>query len=212
MAAKKLADLRELVESDLVDAGNVTWSTAELDRAIRQALQRYSLVRPWQAIATINAADGREYSLAALTGLIDVEAVWWPYDAADTDALPAWCDFELWNNNTVLFLKSAECPAADAHPLRVFYTRMHTIKDLDGAATSTYFEEDEEMLVLGAVAYAAVQQARYTVDAVNASARTPEHFMSWARARMDEFEAALVRLAWRVNRHRDNRVPVLVQV
>lgn len=212
MAVKKLADLRDLVESDLVDASNLTWSTGELDRAIRQALWRYSQVRPLQAIATIDAADGREYDLTSLTGLIDVEGVWWPYDSTDTDALPVWCDFELWANNTKLFLKSADAPCAGDDPLRVFYTQAHTIKDLDGATSSTYFEEDEEVLVLGAVAYAAVQQARYTVDAVNASSKVPEDFIKWAQARMAEFEMALMRVGWRVKRHRDARVPVPVRV
>lgn len=212
MAAKKLADLRDLVESDLVDASNLTWSTTELDRAIRQALVRYSFVRPLQAVTTIDAVDGREYDLTDLTGLIDVEAVWWPYDAVDTAALPVWCQFELWQNNTVLFLKSADCPSVGDKPLRVFYTCAHTIKDLDGASSSTYFEADEEILVLGAVAYAAVQQGRYTLDAVNVSARVPDHFMAWAKARMEEFERELARLARRAQRHRDSRVPMLVRV
>ena len=40
MAVKTLAQLRDLVEGDLTDAGNATWSTAEIDRVVAAVLSR----------------------------------------------------------------------------------------------------------------------------------------------------------------------------
>lgn len=211
MAVKSLTQLRDLVEADLTDSSNSTWSTAEIDRAIRRALFRYSEVRPMEAVTTLTAAHSREYT-HAISGLLGVRRVWWPYDSSDPDALPTWVDFELWDDNTILYLKVDECPQVGDDPLRVFYTKQHTLNGLDSATVSTYYEEDEEVLVLGATAFAAMQRVRYTIDAVNATAEVPANFKAWANARMKEFEDELKRIGRKVVRNWDNRVAMLVDV
>jgi hypothetical protein len=205
---KALADFRELVEADLTDASNSTWSTTELDRAIRKALYRYSEVRPQQAIGTLTAAASREYALSTLTGLIGVERVWWPYDSTDPEYPPQWQDFELWDDRTTLFLKSENCPAVGDDPLRVFYTKVQAIQNLDSAAASTYPDEDEEVLVLGATAFAAIQRSRYVVDAVNPSAYTPDLWVRWGQDRLKMFERELERIAQRLLANSDARVAI----
>ena len=212
MAAKALTALRDLVEVDLTDAGNATWSTAEIDRAIRRALFRYSEVRPQQVIATLTAAASREYSLATLTGLVDVQRVWFPYLSTDPVHPPNWVEFELWDDKTVLYLDVADCPAVGDDPLRVFYTKLHTLNGLDTETASTYYVEDEEVLVLGSTAFAAVQRARYVVDTVNPSVETPDNWVAWGKARMREFESELERVGRKVSRHFDSRVAVDVEI
>lgn len=206
---KTLTELRALVASDLADAGNALWSTDELDRAIRKALYAYSWVRPREAEATIEAADGREYDLTGLAGLMDVQRVWWPYEAGEE---PRWQPFEVWGNGRVLFLRSAEQPKTGDGPLRVFYGAVQTMGGLDGAAESTYPDEDEETLVLGATAYAAVQRARYVVENVNPSADTPDDWAEWGRARLREFERALWEIARVGNTARGAWVTVELEV
>ena len=212
MAVKTLAELRDLVEADLTDAGNATWSTAEIDRGIRRALFRYSEVRPQQVIASLDAAASREYSLATLTGLVDVQRVWFPYDSTDPVHHPKFIEFELWDDKTVLYLDVADCPAVGDDPLRVFYTKAHTLNGLDSAASSTYYVEDEEVLVLGATAFAAVQRTRYVVDTVNPSVETPGNWKAWGTARMREFESELERVGRKVSRHFDSRVSVDLEI
>jgi len=208
MAVLPLADLINYVEADLTDITNLTWSTTELTRALRKALYRYSQVRPQQAIGTLTAAASREYALTTLTGLIDVERVWWPYLSTAPDYPPKWQDFEMWDDRTILFLKSENCPAVGDNPLRVYYTKLHAIKDLDAAAAGTYPLEDEEVLILGGAAYAAVQRTRYVVDTVNPSVQTPEAWSQWAQKRMADFEHELKRVATRLERYNDSRIPV----
>lgn len=212
MAAKTLAALRDVVEADLTDASNATWSTDEIDRAIRRALFRYSEVRPQQVIGTLDAAASREYSLSTLTGLVDVQRVWFPYDSTDPVHPPAFVEFELWDDNTVLYLDVDDCPAVGDDPLRVFYTKAHTLNGLDSESSSTYFVEDEEVLVLGATAFAAVQRTRYVVDTVNPSVETPDNWKLWGNARMREFESELERVGRKVSRHFDSRVGVDLEI
>ena len=212
MAAKTLAQLRDLVEGDLTDAGNATWSTDEIDRGIRRALFRYSEVRPQQVIGTLTAAASREYSLATLTGLVDVQRVWYPYLSTDPVYPPAFVEFELWDDKTVLFIHTEDCPAVGDDPLRVFYTKAHTLNGLDSETTSTYYVEDEEVLVLGATAFAAIQRTRYVVDTVNPSVETPGNWKAWGTARMREFEQELKRVGLKVSRHFDSRVAMDLDV
>lgn len=208
MARKVLADFRNLVEVDLTDAGNVTWSTDEIDRAIRRALFRYSDVRSQQAVATIAAAASREYSTSTLTGMLDVQKVWFPYKAADPVYPPNWVDFELWDDRSILYLKVDECPVVADDPLRVYYTLAHTIEGLDAAAAGTYHEADEELIVLGSTAFAAVQRTRYVVDTVNPSVATPDNWKLWGNARLREFEDGLKELRRRQVAAMDSRVGV----
>ena len=212
MAAKTLTQLRDVVEADLTDAGNATWSTAEIDRAIRRALFRYSEVRPLEVIGTLTAAASREYSLTTLTGLLDVQKVWFPYDSTDPEYPPRWCEFELWDDKGVLFLKSVDCPAVGNDPLRVFYTVAHTLNGLDSAAVSTYFVEDEELLVTGSTAFAAIQRSRYVVDTVNPSSETPKQWRTWGNDRLREFDDGLAQLARRLLRYSDARVGVELEI
>ena len=60
--------------------------------------------------------------------------MWWPYDSESPELPPVWVDFELWNNRTVLYLKSDQQPNMPCDPpLRVFYTKAHTLNGMDGA-------------------------------------------------------------------------------
>ena len=212
MAAKTLAELRDEVEADLTDASNATWSTDEVDRAIRRALFRYSEVRPQQVIGSLDAAASREYSLSTLTGLVDVQRVWFPYDSTDPAYPPNWIEFELWDDKSVLYLDVEDCPAVGDDPLRVFYTKLHTLDGLDSEESSSYYVEDEEVLILGATAFAAVQRERYVVDTVNPSVETPDNWRAWGKARMREFEQELKRVGWKVSRHFDSRVAVDLEI
>jgi len=201
-----LAALRDLVEMDLDDAGNATWSTGEVDRSIKRALVEYSRVSPQRAVGTVLlAADGREISLASLTGLTAVVRAWHPYTSTDPEDPPEWRRWELWGT-TLYILDGAEPVSGDS--VRVYYHKGHTIKDLDAAASTTVPGEDEEVIVLGAGAYAAMQKARGSVGAAGVSTETPEHWLRWAVGRMDAFYSALGDVRLRELRRIDKRVPL----
>jgi len=201
-----LADLRDLVELDLDDSGNAIWSTDDIDRAIKRALVQYGEVNPQQVVGTIAlAADGREISLATLTGLSRVVKVWYPYTSTDPEDPPSWVRWETWAGT--LYVASGAEPA-NGDTVRVYYHKPHTIEDLDAAAATTVAAQDEEVIVLGAGAYAALQQGRSAVGAAGVSTKTPEHWMRWGLNRMDAFYDALRAVRTRELRKIDKRVPM----
>jgi hypothetical protein len=155
-SAETLATLRDRVELMLQDSSNARWATADLDEAIQEAVWQYSRQQPNAAIGTITlAAAGREVSLTTLTGLIRVLQVWWDYDSGTPDHPPHFRQFEVWPGS-LLYINDPTQPAKD-DVVRVWYTKVHTLKDLASAAATTIPADDITYIIIGA-AYFAVQQ------------------------------------------------------
>lgn len=159
-----LTTLRDRVENLLLDTSNVVWATGILDEAIALALEEYSRARPLLAVGTVTpTASTREVSLSALTGLIGVVRVWWPYTAATPEYPPCWVTWAVfWNAGTpTLFLNGISPDGTKV--ARVFYSKLHTLNGLASAVATTYPASDDGMLVIGAAGYACLSRA---VDAV----------------------------------------------
>lgn len=164
-----LSNLRTRTRALLVDAGALVWDDAALDAALRLALSEYTRasllpqarVRAHSALATLAPAVGeRTLSLAALTGLIDVISVWFPYTASDPEYPARHIPFELvWDHDEpVLYLDTPQEPdGVDA--ARLVYRLAHTLDGLDAATETTFDATDEELIVLGAAGYACIERS-----------------------------------------------------
>lgn len=181
-----LTELRDRVRLDLrdTDPANRRWSDAALDRHIQRALRELSLAIPDEATAQLTTAPGsRDLSLAGLGGLIAVDAVEYPTDRYP----PVYAPFS--RRGSVLTLLVEAAPQG-AEPVRVFYARVHTLD----AAGSTLPPQFEELLATGAAAYAALEQAAFAVNRVNAGG--PEvwrQFQAWGNQRLAAFTQGLAR-------------------
>jgi len=157
-SSSNLATIRDRVEARLQDSTNTRWTTADLDEAIRTALEQYSKYKPDHALGTVAvSAAGREVDISSLTDLIRVEKVWWDYDSSDPSYPPNYRQFDVWPGD-ILFIDDREEPAA-GDTVRVWYTKMHTIEDLDSAAATTLPADDEGTIVTGACHFAAQARA-----------------------------------------------------
>lgn len=157
-SSKTLAEIRDRVELTLQDAGNVIWSTADIDEAIQQALGQYSRDNPHHKIGTITVSTaGREHSLSTLTGIMRVEKVWWDYDSSAPGYPPNWRQFAVWPG-AVLYIDDDDAPEVD-DVIRVWYTLNQTINGLDGASETTVPDEDIDFLIMGAAEFAAQERA-----------------------------------------------------
>jgi hypothetical protein len=195
------------VAADLGDAGGDIWSADELARAIRRALRDYSAACPRRQETTLTLqAAGREVDLSGVAGLAGVERVWYPYDDAAPDWPARWPRFEVWPGPTLRLLVDEE-PAAGAK-LRLFYWTLHALDGLDGATVTSLPAADEDVVALGAAAYAALEKARAAVGAVNVAGRTPEQWASWGEGRLVEFEDRLVEIACRRSLDESAAVPM----
>ena len=201
-----LAELRDLVEADLDDAGNAVWTTDEIDRGIQKALREYSQVRPQQVIGTITvAAASREVSITTLTGLTRIVRVWHPYTAASPEDPPEWRRWELWL--TTLYILDGDTPAI-SDVVRVYYNKPQEIEDLESAVATTVPAEDEETVIVGAGAYAATEKARGSVGEAGVSTDTPQHWLKWAEAQTAAFKHQLESIRRRESLKIDKRVPI----
>lgn len=195
-----LAQLETRISARLVDASNVIYSTATIDEALRSALSDYSTVLPLGSETYITLpGTGREIALDALTGLIAVLDVWWPYNP-DTEVWPPnmVAGFRVyWDDaRPVLLLasKNANQPQIN-DSLRLWYTKPHTISSLDSAATTTVFPNHESMLVTGACAYCAASEHMDQIGTVRVDPAEVPALQAWAAARMAEWQTWLARMA-----------------
>jgi len=107
----------------------------------------------------------------------------------------------------VLYLEVEAPPAGDGtDDLRLFYTAPHAIQGLDGASATTLDAQGEELVVLGATAYAAMQLAQSLMGTVTVSGWTPRQFQDWATARVKAFEVGLEQVRRRAIMAQESRV------
>lgn len=162
-----LITLRDRVEARLQDASNAKWSADDLDEAIRTALEQYSKYNPAHAIGTVElSAAGREIDISSLSDALQIEKVWWSYDSSDPAYPPEFRQFEVWPGD-VLYIDDREEPAVD-DVVRIWYTKMHTIEDLDSATATTIPADDEGTIVTGACHFAAHSRALELAEQVTA--------------------------------------------
>ncbi len=164
-----LTTLRSRVRSMLGDLGAHDWSNDRLDTGIRLALEEYSRagmmenagVQGREIVTTTKPAAGvREIDLSSLSpAVLQVDHIWYPYDATIKSATPIWVSFDFWmdDGKPTVFLNSA---VGDGIAVaRLFYRTMHTLNGLDAASASTFSAKDDGLLTLGAAGHACAQRA-----------------------------------------------------
>lgn len=183
-----LAQLEAQVAALLMDSGNAIFSTSVIDAALRMALSEYSDAAPlaMETVLTL-PGDGREIALSSLSGLVNVTEAWWPFDSDATSE--TWPPnrvrgFRLWwdDASPVLFL-DLDDGASGVHSsepqgddeIRIWYTKPHTIQNLDSASTTTVGEH-ESLIVRGAAGLACLGRAADVNEtAVNMAVSTPNY-------------------------------------
>jgi len=180
-----LSDMRTLVRRDLKDedASNYRWQDNEIDRAIARAVAELSRYIPREMKATIATTDGsREIALTTLTDRVSVDRVEFPVGETPRS-------FQRFNvySETITLIGDVE---GDGNNCYVYWGKVHT---LDGS-TSTIPSYLEDVLALGATAYAVLAQTQYRVDvAGHGGEQADRDYQSWGAAMLKEFKAQLKR-------------------
>jgi len=204
---KALADIRDRVEAFLMDSGNAIWDTATIDEGITQVLDEYSAVFPLSLETVITLpGDGREIALNALTGLIEVTQVWWPYDSdASSETWPpnkvrGW---RLWwdDATAVLFVDiiDGSQPQTDDE-MRIWYVYPQTIQDLDSADSTTVQDAHISKMVEGAAAKAAMARAVDLVETADTDIYSVQVLATWGKHHKGKWDRFLETLRKRGNR------------
>jgi hypothetical protein len=197
--AATLSALRDRVEQVLADSGNAIWGTNDVDEAIRNALHEYSKTRPLQSVGTLvlDALRRREIDVSSLSGLLGVSEIWCDYDFAHPAFPPNRRSFVHWPDAGKIYVDDVYQPQS-GDTVRVFYTQLQTLKDLDGATSTSFPEDDESLLVLGAAGYAATSRAVDLAEQVTLDRLTAQQVRAWGLAKLLEFRSGLKAVARRL--------------
>lgn len=178
-----LADIRSRLRTDLrdTDSNAYRWSDAALDRHIAHALEDLGLAIPRELSTTLaTTAGSRELSTASLTGLIEVEAVEFPVEQFP----PAYTGFSYWAGTLHLHLDAAP----DGSDAKVWHLARHV---LDGSG-STVPVHLEDVLLMGAAAYALLEISTYAIDRLNTGGPdVTDLYGAAGRARLTAFNQLL---------------------
>lgn len=182
-----LPALRTRLRLELRDAASQQWTDDDLDAHLGHALQELSHAMPRELGAALATTPGsREISLATLGGLIDVCRVEYPVGSYP----PALIAFQRWGDT--LLIDSAAPPAGD--DARISYTVHHVLDD-DSSTLSAF---QEELLVLGASAFAVQSLTVASIDALTTGGPgVPREYRGWAQARLIAFRQLLHRYGCR---------------
>lgn len=192
-----LADIRTRLRQDLrdTDSNAYRWTDTVLERHIAHALEDLGLAVPRELSATLaTTAGSRELSLASLTGLIDVEAAEYPAG----EFPPSYVGYSYWAGT--LYLQIDDEPSgADA---KIWYVARHTV-DSNGSTVPVHLED---VLLMGAAAYALLEVSAYSIDRLNTGGTgVMELYAAAGRARLTAFQQLLQQYG-RKNRVRGRRM------
>jgi len=176
--------MRARVRKDLhdEDSENYRWTDVELERHIDHAVRELSLSAPLEAKAILSTSAGsRELSLSSLTNLVEVEAVEYPAGKYP----PIYVRFSLWGETLVMLVDGAPSGGEDVY---LYYTKLHTLD----ASSSTIPAALEDLVAVGAGAYAAIEWASYATNRVNVGGGlTWKNYLTWGQDRLAAFMQGL---------------------
>jgi hypothetical protein len=184
------------VRNDLkdLDSTNYLWATSEIDRHLQHAVNDYQRVLPLIASTDIVVASSvsagpltpitsRQVLTPPPAGYLWAQRVEYPIDQEP----PMYLIFrEEVPDGGSLYFPTGDPPVV-GDMMRIWYAKSHTLS----AGVSTILLEHEELIALGAVAYAATSGTRYAVGRLNASGWTPKGMAAFGIDRMKAYQAWL---------------------
>ncbi len=186
-------EMRTIVRRDLhdEDPANYRWTDAELDRHISHAVGDLSEAIPdEQKVIKATTASSRMLNISDLTNRVSIEAVEYPVDLFP----PRYQPFALSGNALLIF--GRDMP--DGSNACILYGKLHVLD----ASGSTIPSCHEDLVSLGASAYAAYEWASYAINRVNLGGiQTASQLLTWGKDRLVDFRSRLHSLA-RTNRVR----------
>jgi hypothetical protein len=180
-----LAAMRTLVRRDLKDedSSNYRWQDNEIERAIARAVAETSRYVPREMKATIATTDGsREIDISTLTDRVSVDRVEFPIDETPREfqRFSVYADI-------ITLIGDVEGDGEDCY---VYWSKVHTLD----ASTSTIPTYLEDILALGAAAYAVLAQTQYRTDTAGFGGEQADRdYQSWGTTMLKEFKSQLKR-------------------
>jgi hypothetical protein len=164
------------------DPSDYRWTDATLDRHLARAAREVSLVLPLEQKTSLTTSAGsRDVSISSLADLVRVDAVEYPVGSWP----PCYVQFSVYQTTLTLLVEAA--PTA-SQALNVYWAKLHTLD----AASSTFPSVAEDVVVLGAGGYAALEWASFATNRANVSGASAfDNYQAWGEERLVRFREAL---------------------
>lgn len=198
-------DTLERVERMLNDTSNAIWDRTWLEEAMRQALLEYSHINPYEQITTLTLSSSTyELDVSSISDLVDVTEVWSPYTASNPEHPPNRVAFRFWRDNNIVF--SIDRQFSNGDVARVFYHKLHTLKDLDAETTTTVDPMDEVLIAIGTAGHAATSRAIDLTEKVSVGQFAAQQVRAWGLSKLQEYRAGLNAVSRRLSLREPSRV------
>jgi len=174
-------DLITQVAQDLRDPTHVVWTVSELEGYLASALAALQRHMP-RFCATVLASQAGVYTydISSIDGLLDVVAVWYPWDPSQPQMdPPPVCPHAILEDGAVTILATETPRGTDQDQLRVLYTAAHTISGYGGAVETTLDAWALSLVALGACGWAALSRQVGEIGAVTPTGRTPAELAAY---------------------------------
>jgi hypothetical protein len=117
------------------------------------------------------------------------------YTAADPEYPPYWRNFEQWPG-PIAFIKDGQEPLT-GDVVRVWYTKPHTLNGLGSASATTFPAGDDQIILTGASAIAALARSIETTETLNVDGWVGRRLKEWGDLQEARFQHYLDELARR---------------
>jgi len=180
-----LTAMRTLVRRDLKDedSSSYRWQDNEIERAIARAVAETSRYVPREMKSTIATTDdSREIDISTLTDRVSVDRVEFPIDETPREfqRFSVYADI-------ITLIGDVEGDGEDCY---IYWSKVHTLD----ASTSTIPTYLEDILALGAAAYAVLAQTQYRTDTAGFGGEQADRdYQSWGTTMLKEFKSQLKR-------------------
>lgn len=167
------------------DSANYRWTDATLNRHLERAVRDLSLVAPRERASTLaTTLDSRDLSTSTLDKLVNVLAVEYPVG----EYPPVYVQFSHYGGLLSLLVDTLPGASED---VGVYWGQLHTLD----ASSSTLKPPHEDVVVLGASGYAALEWANFAVNRANVAGDDAfQHYRRWGSDQIVRFGEALQRL------------------
>jgi len=180
-----LSTMRVLVRRDLKDEdnSNYRWQDNEIERAIGRAVAELSRYVPREMKSTIaTVASSRNIDISTLTDRVSVDRVEFPVG----DTPRSFQRFSVYTD-TITLIGDVEGDGANCY---IYWGKVHTL-DVSTSTIPTYLDD---VLALGAAAYAVLSHTQYRTDTAGfGGERADTDYQSWGTVMLKEFKSQLKR-------------------
>ena len=180
-----LTDMLRLVRDELQDAGEASYTDAEVASAIEQTLWEISDAKPYEVLETVTLTASSPFvNVSTITDLMDVVAAYYPV----TDTIEYWRE----KRNVTRFgnqirIEMDARPSGSSEQAYLECEKRHTLTELASTLTSDL----ERILVVGASARVARSRARRSINRQNVGGGVPASLMTWAQLQEGKFRGQL---------------------